>query len=105
MTTERSVAPAPGGRTSSGIAYDDEGSGPPVALIHAGVADRRMWSALAADLARRHRVIRHDLRGVGESLPPTGAWSHHTDVLDLLDELLITRTHLVGASLGAGIAV
>ena len=96
---------APGGRTAAGIAFDDEGSGPPVALVHAGVADRRMWSALAASLAAAHRVIRHDVRGVGESLPPTGAWSHHTDLIGLLDELLVTRTHLVGASMGAGIAV
>ncbi len=96
---------APGGRTASGIAFDDEGSGEPVALVHAGVADRRMWSHLAAALAADHRVIRHDVRGVGESLPPTGAWAHHTDLLDLLDELLVERTHLVGASMGAGIAV
>jgi pimeloyl-ACP methyl ester carboxylesterase len=94
-----------GGRTAAGIAFDDEGSGPPVALVHAGVADRRMWSALAGGLADRHRVIRHDVRGVGESLPPGGPWSHHTDLLGLLDELLVTRAHVVGASMGAGIAV
>lgn len=94
-----------GGRSASGIAYDDEGSGPPVALVHAGVADRRMWAEVAGALAGRRRVIRHDVRGVGETLPPTGPWSHHADVLDLLDELLISRVHLVGASLGAGIAV
>jgi pimeloyl-ACP methyl ester carboxylesterase len=96
---------APGGRTAAGIAFDDEGSGPPVALVHAGVADRRMWADLAATLASAHRVIRHDVRGVGESLPPTGAWSHHTDLIGLLDELLVTRAHVVGASMGAGIAV
>jgi pimeloyl-ACP methyl ester carboxylesterase len=96
---------APGGRTAAGIAFDDEGSGPPVALVHAGVADRRMWADLAATLANAHRVIRHDVRGVGESLPPTGAWSHHTDLIGLLDELLVTRAHVVGASMGAGIAV
>jgi pimeloyl-ACP methyl ester carboxylesterase len=95
---------APGGRTRTGIAFDDEGSGPPIALVHAGVADRRMWAPLVADLAGRHRLIRHDVRGVGETLPPTGPWSHHTDVLDLLDELLVPRVHLVGASMGAGIA-
>jgi 3-oxoadipate enol-lactonase len=96
---------APGGRTASGIAFDDEGSGEPVALVHAGVADRRMWSHLAAALAVDHRVIRHDVRGVGESLPPTGPWSHHTDLLDVFDELLVERVHLIGASMGAGIAV
>jgi pimeloyl-ACP methyl ester carboxylesterase len=103
--TESELTLAPGGRTAAGIAFDDEGSGPPVALVHAGVADRRMWADLAASLAERHRVIRHDVRGVGETLPPAGSWSHHTDLLGLLDELLITRAHLVGASMGAGIVV
>ncbi len=98
-------APGPGGRTAGGIAFDDEGSGELVALVHAGVADRRMWTQLASELAATRRVIRHDARGVGESLPPSGSWSHHTDLLDLLDELLIERTHVVGASMGAGIAV
>ena len=56
-------------------------------------------------LAEGHRVIRYDARGFGESLPPQGAWSQHTDLLGVLDELLISRTHLVGASMGAGIAV
>ena len=97
--------PAPGGRTATGIAFDDEGSGSPIALVHAGVADRRMWADLVARLAPRHRLIRHDVRGVGESLPPTGPWSHHADLLSLLDELLVPRAHLVGASIGAGIAV
>lgn len=95
----------PGGRTASGIAFDDEGSGEPVVLLHAGVADRRMWQAVAPVLATDHRVIRPDARGFGETLPPAGPWSHHADLLALLDELLIARAHLVGASMGAGIAV
>ena len=96
---------APGGRTSTGLAFDDDGSGPPIALVHAGVADRRMWGNVAEILRDRYRLIRHDVRGAGESLPPTGPWSHHTDLLGLLDELLVPRAHLVGASMGAGIAV
>jgi pimeloyl-ACP methyl ester carboxylesterase len=92
-----------GGRSASGLAFDDEGSGPPIALVHAGVADRRMWDGLVEALRDDHRLIRHDVRGVGESLPPTGPWSHHTDLLALLDELLVERAHLVGASMGAGI--
>jgi pimeloyl-ACP methyl ester carboxylesterase len=64
-----------------------------------------MWSNLVTDLRDEHRLIRHDVRGVGESLPPTGPWSHHTDLLALLDDLLVSRAHLVGASMGAGIVV
>jgi len=64
-----------------------------------------MWDPQLDVLRSGHRVIRYDARGFGESLPPQGPWSQHTDLLGLLDELLIARTHLVGASMGAGIAV
>jgi len=95
--------PAPGGRTTGGIAYDDEGGGETVVLVHAGVADRRMWAPLVAALTPQRRVIRFDARGFGESLAPSGPWSQHGDLLALLDELGVTRAHLVGASMGAGI--
>jgi 3-oxoadipate enol-lactonase len=93
------------GRTATGIAYEVAGSGSPLVLVHAGVADRRMWEPQWAALRARHRVVRYDARGYGESLPPTGAWSQHGDLLALLDELGITMAHLVGASMGAGIVV
>jgi pimeloyl-ACP methyl ester carboxylesterase len=102
--TDVQARPA-GGRTAGGIAFDDEGAGEPVVLLHSGVADRRMWDSLATALAARYRVIRPDARGFGESLPPIGPWAHHTDLLGLLDELLVGRAHLVGTSMGAGVAV
>ena len=103
--TDPANPPGPGGRTAAGIAFDDRGSGSPLVLVHAGVADRRMWDPQLPALAAEHRVIRYDARGFGESLPPLGPWSQHTDLLGLLDELLIARTHLLGASMGSGIAV
>jgi 3-oxoadipate enol-lactonase len=103
--TDGANPPGPGGRTGAGIAFDERGSGSPLVLVHSGVADRRMWDPQVRALAEDHRVIRYDARGFGESLPPLGPWSQHTDLLGLLDELLISRTHLVGTSMGAGIAV
>jgi 3-oxoadipate enol-lactonase len=97
--------PGTSGRTSGGITFDDRGSGSPLILVHAGVADRRMWDPQLDAFAATHRVIRYDTRGFGESLPPQGSWSQHTDLIDLLDELLISRAHLAGVSMGAGIAV
>jgi 3-oxoadipate enol-lactonase len=93
------------GRTASGIAYEVTGAGSPLILVHAGVADRRMWEPQWAAFQARHRVVRYDARGYGESLPPAGPWSQHGDLLSLMDELAMTRVHLVGASMGAGIAV
>jgi 3-oxoadipate enol-lactonase len=96
---------ATSGRTASGLAYEIAGAGEPLVLVHAGVADRRMWDPQWSAFAASHLVVRYDLRGFGESLPPTGPWSQHADLLGLLVELGITRAHLVGASVGAGIAV
>lgn len=93
------------GRSAGGLAFEVAGSGTPIVLVHAGVADRRMWDPQWAAFSARHLAVRYDIRGFGESLPPAGAWSQHADLLGLLDELGIVRAHLVGASMGAGIAV
>lgn len=99
-------------RTSAGIAYErvrpDAASPgePPVVLLHAGIADRRMWDPLWPALAAERDVVRLDLPGFGESeTRPSGALSPVDDVLDTLDALEIGRCHLVGASFGAGVAV
>jgi len=92
------------GRSAAGLAYEVAGSGTPLVLVHAGVADRRMWDPQWAAFTSRHRTLRFDARGYGETLPPAAPWAHHGDLLGLLDELGIGRAHLVGASMGAGLA-
>lgn len=90
------------------LAYDRGGrSGAPVVvLLHAGVADRRMWEAQWTLLCEEYDAIRLDLRGFGESeTPPDGELNHHEDVLATLASLGVERAHLVGCSLGAGVAV
>jgi 3-oxoadipate enol-lactonase len=82
-----------------------QGSGPTVVLLHAGVADLRMWDPQAAALATDHQVVRCDLRGFGQSPPPSGSYSDAEDVLALLDELGIGDFALVGASHGGGVAL
>jgi 3-oxoadipate enol-lactonase len=78
----------------------------PVVLLHAGVADRRMWDPVWEELTSRRDVVRLDLRGFGDSVArPSGPLSPHRDVLDALVGLGIERAHLVGASYGAGVAV
>lgn len=99
--TSTSLSPA-------GIAYDRAGprAGLPVVLIHAGIADRRMWDPQWSSLAAERDVVRLDLRGFGESTErPEGALCAVDDVLDTLAGLGIGRCHLVGASYGAGVAV
>ena len=94
--------------TANGIAYDRAGPRGelPVVLIHAGVADRRMWDASWPELIAQRDVVRVDLRGFNDSVArPAGALAHQEDVLGTLAELGVDRCHLVGASFGAGVAV
>ena len=87
------------------LAYDESGAGTPVVLLHAGIADRRMWREQVPALAARHRVVNLDLRGYGESdLPGTG-FAHHDDVVGLLDALRLDRAALVGCSFGGSVAI
>jgi 3-oxoadipate enol-lactonase len=94
--------------TSTGIAYDREGPRGklPVILIHAGVADRRMWDPVWPALTGERDVVRLDLRGFGDSAArPAGPVSQAGDVLGALAEIGVGRCQLVGASYGAGVAV
>jgi pimeloyl-ACP methyl ester carboxylesterase len=98
------------GVTATGIAF--EVAGTPVAgrlpavLLHAGVADRRMWDGIWDPITADRPVLRLDLRGYGDSTTrPVGAILHHADVVATMDTVGIERAHLVGSSLGAGVAV
>ncbi|MFF4212032.1 alpha/beta fold hydrolase [Streptomyces sp. NPDC001796] len=87
------------------LSYVVAGDGPPVVLVHAGVADHRMWDAVVPDLAKGHTVIRYDLRGFGRSAPPAGPFSETDDLRRLLDHLGYERVRLVGASWGGRVAL
>ncbi|MEH1169588.1 alpha/beta hydrolase [Micromonospora sp. CPCC 205539] len=87
------------------IAYDEAGAGSPVVLLHAGIADRRMWRGQLPALAARHRVIVPDLRGYGDSDLPSTPFAHHDDVAGLLDALDLPQAALVGCSFGGSVAI
>ena len=85
------------------------GSGPAVVLVHAGVADGRMWDATRDALADQWTVVVPDLRGFGQSPEPDPdadpePWTHSGDVLGLLDHLGIAEAAVVGASFGGRVA-
>ncbi|MFG3280474.1 alpha/beta fold hydrolase [Streptomyces sp. NPDC048111] len=81
------------------------GDGSPVVLLHAGVADHRMWDEVVPGLTEAHTVIRYDLRGFGQSALPEGPFSEADDLRRLLDHLGHDRVRLVGASWGGRVAL
>jgi len=89
------------------LAFDRAGptADVPLLLVHAGVADRRMWDPLWDRLTERRDVLRVDLRGFGDSTDRPAELAPHQDVLDVLADQGIERAHVVGASFGAGVAV
>jgi 3-oxoadipate enol-lactonase len=89
----------------NGLHYEESGSGAPLLLIHAGVADGRMWDDQIPALSPRFRVIRPDLRGFGRSPLPPRAFCHHEDLIGLLRSLGHGRACLVGASFGGAVAI
>jgi pimeloyl-ACP methyl ester carboxylesterase len=65
------------------------------------VGDRRLWDAQWEPFAQRHRVVRYDARGFGDSPLPDGPFSRADDLRALLDHLHIERAAVVGNSMGA----
>ena len=84
--------------------YQIGGSGRTVVLLHAGIADSRMWDDQMAAFAPEFTVVRYDLRGFGRSSLPPAPFAHHDDLLGLLRALDVPRAILIGASMGGDVA-
>jgi pimeloyl-ACP methyl ester carboxylesterase len=84
---------------------DDLGTGLVLVLLHAGVADRRMWTEQLKPLAGSgYRVIALDLPGFGEAPMAVEQDAPWADVLETLDWLAVERFALVGNSFGGLVA-
>ncbi|HET7828546.1 MAG TPA: alpha/beta fold hydrolase [Candidatus Limnocylindrales bacterium] len=93
--------PVPGGELWAQWA----GSGSGVLLIHAGIADARMWDPQWDALAARHRVARYDTRGFGRTETEEVPFSNRADAIAVLDAAGIDRAVVVGSSRGGAIAL
>ena len=87
------------------IHYARAGEGMPVVLLHAGVADHRMWEPQIREFSKHFDVVAPDMRGFGRSELPAQRWSPEEDVLGLVDELRLKPGHVVGCSMGGGLAI
>lgn len=94
------------------IRYEVHGTGVPVVLIHGftGSAQRHFGMTGIMDALEKagYQVIALDCRGHGQSGKPLEASQYGIemvrDVVRLLDHLMIDRAHVVGYSMGGGIA-
>ncbi len=87
----------------SEIAYQDEGRGPTLLLLHAFPLGLSMWEPQVAALRSRHRLVRFDVRGFGGS--PLGGERLTIeriadDAAALLERLGVERATLLGCSMG-----
>ncbi|RMF45414.1 MAG: alpha/beta hydrolase [Anaerolineae bacterium] len=90
------------------IAYERQGSGAPVVLLHGITTYRFLWWPLIPTLSQYYDVIALDLLGCGDSDKPLevsyALREHATRLKEFLDSLGVSRCHLVGHDLGGGIA-
>ena len=84
------------------IAFERSGSGPPLVLVHGGVADHTRWRPVMDALGSHFTVLAMDRRGRGES----GDCSEYDLTLEFEDVAAVVRaagpgTSLLGHSFGA----
>ncbi|GAB1421118.1 alpha/beta hydrolase [Anaerolineales bacterium] len=87
--------------------YEIAGSGQALVMIHAGIADSRMWDHEFETFAKSYRVLRYDMRNYGQSKPvPEQAYRPIEDLEALLEYLHITESIiLMGCSMGGELAM
>jgi 3-oxoadipate enol-lactonase len=85
------------------VSIDGRDGGPTLMLSNSLGCTLEMWEPQMAALTKQFRVVRYDRRGHGKSSVPPGPYSMERfgkDVLAILDDLNIERTHWCGLSMG-----
>lgn len=91
--------------SSARVAYQEQGEGPTVLLLHATLHDSRDYAAVADDLAQDYRVVALDWPGHGQSPVPAppckpGA-AYFAEVLaEFVEALNLTNMVVAGNSVG-----
>ncbi len=87
------------------VAYEEQGTGTPLLLLHATLGDHEHFDGIVPILAQTFRTIALDWPGFGESLPPNppqaGTAMFMADVLeDVVARLDLEPAILIGNSVG-----
>ena len=76
-----------------------------VVLVHAGIADSRMWAPQLESFASEHRVIAPDLPGFGQARYESDVVDFRQTLRDAMDEAKMQRAAVVGTSFGGMVAL
>lgn len=92
------------------IHYVDTGSPSemPVIFVHGFPFSHEMWKGQLEVVSKVHRALAYDIRGHGQSFVGDGQYTiegHVEDLIGLLDHLAISRTVIVGLSMGGYITL
>ncbi len=102
MSTQRGFADING----ASLCYEVAGTGHPLIFIHGFTLDTRMWDDEFDVFAQHYQVMRYDARGFGQSsVPGSDAYSHVDDLCALMALLDIAHAHVIGLSMGGGLAI
>ena len=85
-------------------------TGPPVLFVHGNVSSSLFWQPAMLALPERYRPLAIDLRGFGDTDPEPvdatrGLRDYADDLAAAIDALGLPQVHLVGWSMGGGVAM
>jgi pimeloyl-ACP methyl ester carboxylesterase len=90
------------------VAYEREGSGPPIVFVHGATSDSRMWQPQLAALADEFTVVAWDEPGAGRcsDVPPDFGLADYADCLAaVIDDIGLGPAHVAGLSWGGTVAL
>ncbi len=91
--------------------FTDPWTTPETVVLHHGMAkNHKLWFGWVPVLARHYRVIRYDMRGMGQSSVPDGEYpvtldNFAHDLLEVMDKLELGKVHLIGETVGGSIGM
>ena len=89
------------------LAYNLQGAGEPLVLIHGAQGDQSMFAGIAPAFANQFRVLTFDQRGSGLSEKPDMEYSMALladDTAVLMEHVGFASAHIIGVSMGGMIA-
>lgn len=90
------------------VAYDEQGEGSPVVLIHGIPTSNLLWRKVMPELAKTHQVFAPDMLNYGKSDKPADAnvsiEAQSRVIVKFMDQLGLTSAHIVAHDIGGGVA-